>query len=358
LEHRSSSVATGKPIEWPVDGVESVDSCPICCCKLRRVMHSGLADNVLFCAPGSWTQNTCVDCGSAFLDPRPTIQTIHRAYENYHTHQESERLNAEDLKGVRWLQRVLANGYKNWRFGTNLQPTSLVGVPVAFMMPVNRAILNRQFRHLPPCPPGGRVLDVGFGGGEFLENAKSAGWEVVGVDIDSTTVKNARKRGLDVHQGSLELFGESCNSFDVITMSHVIEHLHDPIAALRAAYRLLKPMGQLWIETPNINSLGHQYFQRSWRGLEPPRHLVLFNQKSLHDALFEVGFSTVTNLPQPSPCITLYTQSSLISKGIDPYSDTQISTRLKVRILLATLFEFFFVSRREFIAVKAVKGRV
>jgi len=298
------SLASGRDISpWPSDGVESVEFCPICFGQARRVLHSGLSDNR---APGLWELNRCLKCRSVFLNPRPTLETIHLAYENYHTHRQFEQIPAQDLQGVRWLQRVLANGYKNWKFGTDLQPSSIVGVPVAFFMPVNRAILNRQFRHLPPCPTGGRLLDVGFGDGGFLENAKSVGWEVVGVDIDSETVNSARQRGLNVHQGSLDVFCDTCDSFDVITMSHVIEHLHDPITALRAVYRLLKPNGHLWLETPNINSLGHQYFQRNWRGLEPPRHLVLFDPQSLHNALIEVGFTTISNLPQPSPCDGVY----------------------------------------------------
>lgn len=342
-------------LNWPIDGIESVDSCPVCAGKERRVLHKDLRDRIFFCASGEWTLHECLGCKSAFLDPRPTPETIHLAYQNYYTHQQSERLPPEDLHGVRWLQRVLANGYKNWRFGSNLQPSSFLGVIAASFMPTSRAILNRQFRQLPPVPRGGRLLDVGFGDGSFLENARSIGWDVVGVDPDIETVKNARERGLDVYHGSLEALDSMSNYFDVITMCHVIEHLYDPMASLRACYRLLKPNGYIWLETPNINSLGYSRFQENWRGLEPPRHLVLFNSESLRKALFDVGFSGVKYLPQPSPCDGIYTLSQRIQDGLDPHLNAPISLRLRIEIVMTKFIEKFFKSRREFIAMTAIK---
>lgn len=342
-------------LNWPIDGIESVDSCPVCSGKKRRTLHNALRDKIFFCAPGEWTLHECLGCRSAFLDPRPTPETIHLAYQNYYTHQQSERLPPENLHGVRWLQRVLANGYKNWHFGSNLQPSSFLGVLAAFFMPTSRAILNRQFRHLPPVPVGGRLLDVGFGDGSFLENARSIGWDVVGVDPDIETVKNALERGLDVHHGSLEALAGMSNCFDVITMSHVIEHLYDPMASLRACYRLLKPNGYIWLETPNINSLGYSRFQENWRGLEPPRHLVLFNTESLSKALLDVGFFGVKCLPQPSPCDGIYTLSQRIKDGLDPHLDAPITLKLRIEIAMSKFVELFFKSRREFIAVTAIK---
>lgn len=341
---------------WPIDGIESVGSCPICAGKERRVLHKDLRDKIFFCAPGDWTLYECLGCGIAFLDPRPTPETMYLAYKNYHTHKHTEPLSPENFHGVRWLQRVLANGYKNWRFGSNLQPSSFFGVLAAFFMPWSRAILNRQFRHLPRFHLGGRLLDVGFGDGTFVENAKSVGWDVVGVDTDIETVNNARARGLDVHHGSLEALTGMSNCFDVITMDHVIEHLHDPMAALRASYRLLVPGGHIWLETPNINSLGHSRFRQNWRGLEPPRHLVLFNAEVLRKALIGVGFSEVKYLPRPSPCDGIYRLSQRIKEGLDPNVDVPIAIKLRIEIATIKIIEKLFRSRREFTTLIAIKG--
>ena len=355
LSRKILLTSEGEFADWPVDGIESVDSCPVCSSRERHILHNGLRDRIFFYAPGTWVLHGCLLCGSAFLDPRPTPETIHIAYGNYYTHKQPEWLPPEDLHGVRWLQRLLANGYKNWRFGSNLQPSSFLGVLAAFVMPTSRAILNRQFRHLPPVPPEGRLLDVGFGDGVFLKNARSIGWAVVGVDPDCEVVENARQCGLNVYQGGLEALAHMSNCFDVITMNHVIEHLPDPVAALIACYRLLKQNGYIWLETPNINSLGYSRFQKNWRGLEPPRHLVLFNAKSLRKALVDVGFSGVKHLPHTSVCDGIYTLSQRIKEGIDPHIDTPITLKLRVEIAMATFFEILFTSRREFIAMKAFK---
>jgi 2-polyprenyl-3-methyl-5-hydroxy-6-metoxy-1,4-benzoquinol methylase len=103
-------------------------------------------------------------------------------------------------------------------------------------------------------------LDVGFGSGAFLENAAAARRAVAGIDIDDKVVANAKALGFTVRRGAIEAFADEPGSFDAITMSHVIEHVHDPIAVLHGVFRLLKPAGMLYLETPNIESLGHDTF--------------------------------------------------------------------------------------------------
>jgi len=340
---------------WPSQGLETIDHCPVCGSTQQELLYEGQKDITFFCAPGNWNMQMCMKCGSAYLNDRPSVITIHLAYQNYYTHKQTERLPAEDLRGLRWFKRVLANGYKNWSFNTNLQPSSPLGVPLAYLMPVYRAILDRQFRHLPDHYIGSCLLDVGFGDGSFLENAKSIGWDVMGLDPDIETVNNARDRGLNVKQGSLDTLVGMDDHFDVITLCQVLEHMHDPIASLRACYRLLKPGGQIWIETPNINSIGHSRFKANWRGLEIPRHLVIFSHESLHEALHEVGFSRIKDLSQPSPCDGVYTHSQRIKEGRDPYIDSDISLLLRIKIQIDKIKEFVCTSRREFIAVKAFK---
>jgi SAM-dependent methyltransferase len=108
--------------------------------------------------------------------------------------------------------------------------------------------------------------------------------------MDPVVVKNARARNLDVRLGGIEQFEGNRETFDWITMSHVIEHVHDPVKVLRAAHALLKPGGRLWLETPNAASFGHRHFGAHWRGLEPPRHLVVFDGQSLALAMMSAGF--------------------------------------------------------------------
>ncbi|MBP1152821.1 SAM-dependent methyltransferase [Methylocaldum sp. RMAD-M] len=145
-------------------------------------------------------------------------------------------------------------------------------------------------RHLQPGDKDSKVLDVGCGNGYFLQIAKLIGRHVTGIDVDSAAVENAKKLGVDAFEGSLYRMPFENDSFDVVTMNHVIEHLHDPLAALGEIRRILKPGGMLWIGTPNLNSAAHSDAGSKWIGLDPPRHLVLFNHDSLMLAFKRAGF--------------------------------------------------------------------
>ena len=357
IEHATLELADNleKP-DWPADGREDVQACPVCGSKRRRQLYTGLRDRVFFSAPGEWTLHECLACHSAYLDPRPTIETIHLAYRTYITHQKISRPSYEALHGLKALRRVLANGYVNWRFGSTLQPAIAFGVLVAFLLPNKRAVLDRAFRHLPAVASGRRLLDIGFGAGSFLECAQSAGWEAVGIDPDRIVVENARQRGLDVYHGSLEIFDDTAEQFDVITISHVIEHVHNPRATLIRINRLLKPGGMFWLETPNIESLGHDRFRRHALHLDPPRHLAIFNWSSLLTLLRETGFVNI----RPRICYDTYyslaAASRSIKAGADPFSDRRVSFKYWSEGFLAGLIARLLPRKSEFITLTAYKA--
>ncbi len=118
------------------------------------------------------------------------------------------------------------------------------------------------------------------------------GWEVTGLEVDEVSADNCRKIGFKVISGTLETCNLKDESFNAITLRSVIEHLHDPILAIRECYRLLKRDGLLYIETPNGASVGHALLGRWWYPLQPPYHLVLLNPKSLISVAERTGFQT------------------------------------------------------------------
>jgi len=338
--------------DWPADGLERVPDCPVCGDENRELLHKGLSDRVFFCAPGEWSLYRCKSCASAYLDPRPTPATIGLAYQRYFTHDEVTRLSSLGI--LKKLRRMLANGYRNHRYGTKDYPASILGILAARLMPNNRAIIDASMRHLPKAKEGQQLLDLGCGNGAFLLRARSAGWDVSGVDFDAKAVETACSQGLDVRLGGVETMDPSIEQFDVITLAHVIEHVHHPVAVLQACYRLLKPCGFLWIETPNIASEGHRLFGTAWRGLEPPRHLVLFTLESMRNALSTAGFAEIRVQPYRPLCADLFGTSKAIAEGTDPYSAsprTGLSDRVKKAERIARLDP----ARREFITVKAWK---
>jgi len=304
-------------LEWPVGGLEAVTCCPVCFSEGRVLLHENLTDQI-FGAPGRWNLYRCESCAGAYLDPRPTAETIGLAYQHYFTHQGTSPYSPPGLLGK--LRRRLANGYRNYRYGTRDYPASILGVIVASILLNRRAISDAAMRHLPKAENGQRLLDLGCGNGEFLLKARSAGWDVVGVDFDTKAVEVARKQCLDVRLGGVENLDPAEEQFDVITLAHVIEHVHHPVELLLACYKLLKPGGFLWIETPNIESEGYRIFGSSWRGLEPPRHLVLFTQKSMRSALSKVGFADVRVQRYSPLCNGIFGASKAIAEGIDIYS--------------------------------------
>jgi SAM-dependent methyltransferase len=277
--------------EWPPDGLETVDACPVCGSAGYRVMYEGLRDR-LFGAPGTWTLMRCPDCLSAHLNPRPTVEAMELAYRSYYTH-----VAPTPPPSAGWVRRGLANDYMRARWGYDGPRAITGGRLIAHVARSRAALVDREIRHL-PAVPGGRLLDVGCGSGVFMAQMAALGWQTEGIDPDPAAVAHAREAGLRVTQGTLvDLAAEEhSGTFDAVTLSHVIEHLHDPADDLRRINRLLRPGGRLWIGTPNLESLGFRRYGRDWRGLEPPRHTVLFTRASLESLLRETGFE-----PQPAP---------------------------------------------------------
>jgi 2-polyprenyl-3-methyl-5-hydroxy-6-metoxy-1,4-benzoquinol methylase len=252
------------------------------------------------------------------------------------------------------LRRRLANGYRNRKFGTRDYPDSALGALVLPLVPTQRAIVDAGMRHLPPLPEGGRLLDLGCGNGSFLLRARSAGWQTLGVDLDSKAINAAEKLGLDARLGGVETLDPDTEQFDVITMSHVIEHVHDPVEVLTACAALLRRGGLLWLETPNICSAGHSEFGRHWRGLEPPRHLVIFSPEAMTQALEAAGFSDIRVQPYRRLCRETFAASAAIAAGIDPYSGTRPAVPAGL-VAKAERLARADQKRREFITLQARK---
>ncbi len=342
----------GTHSEWPADGLEFVPNCPVCGSENREMLHEELTDRVFFCAQGKWIMYRCESCASAYLAPRPTAETIGLAYQNYFTHDENPGLLPPGF--LKKLRRWFANGYRNHRYGTKDYPASIFGNLVASLMPSGRAVIDAGMRHLSKAKAGQRLLDLGCGNGAFLLRARSAGWDVVGIDFDSKAVEAACSQGLDVRLGGVESLDSSIEQFDVITLAHVIEHVHHPVEVLQACYRLLKTDGFLWIETPNIEAEGHQLFGANWRGLEPPRHLVLFTLESMSNVLTKSGFTEIKVQTYRPLCEGMFDASTAITEGVDPYAETLPNAPLDL-VRNAERIEICNPERREFITVKAWK---
>ncbi len=282
--------------EWPTDGIESLGACPVCGSPERDLLFEGLRDRIFLCAPGAWDMQRCRACGTGYLDPRPTPKTIHLAYRDYYTHDEF----TSDQPGSRLgkIRQALGNGYRNRRFGLKLVPELAIGALIARLLPNMKGRIDAHYRFIAPARSADdAILDIGCGNGAWLALAREAGFAVYGVEPDPVAAAQARGQGVAVRERLVD-YVEAGRRFQRITMNHVIEHVHDPVATLRMCFDLLVDGGELYIATPNIDALGAKVYGSAWRGLEPPRHLVLFTVAGSTETLAELGFDRIRLRPQ------------------------------------------------------------
>jgi 2-polyprenyl-3-methyl-5-hydroxy-6-metoxy-1,4-benzoquinol methylase len=127
-------------------------------------------------------------------------------------------------------------------------------------------------------PLKGNLLDIGAGTGDFLKHAKKSGWNCIGIEPNEKAKNIAVSKGVNFINILEELDN---NSFDVITMWHVLEHVPDLENQIKTLKRLLKPNGTIFIAVPNYNSFDAKHYKSFWAAYDVPRHLWHFSKSSI-----------------------------------------------------------------------------
>lgn len=337
-------------ISCEINGVRTF-ACPMCflCGSKGEKLYENLTDN-LFGSPGLWSFRKCPNyaCQLIWLDPMPSPDDISRLYKRYYTH-ESRKESGFGTRLYNSIRNSILAACFDYKQLTSPCVIRLFGKTLGLIRDIkDRASSDVMWlKHSPKA----RLLDIGCGNGEFLAFMRDLGWVVSGLEPDRDAACAANKLfGLEVLQGYPESINFPDGFFDAITMNHVIEHMADPAKVLRQCACLLAPGGQLVIVTPNTSSIGHTYFDRDWRGLEPPRHLYLYNPGSLRTLAETAGLRVRDVRTVAKGAIYFLTLSSLIRRarisGSCGHFDTLFlqASRRPLRCLLNQIWETIVIS--------------
>lgn len=232
-------------------------NCPVCKSKATYKMSMPI-DAKTFKPTLHGKVFECSECAFGFLYPRPTPVETQCFYDldAYYTQGKSHMVETGTPSFAAKVRTHLA-----WRADKGETLLDLIGIFVK---------------------KNSTILDIGCGAGTLLQELSALGYMSIGVERDTRSL-SLDEKNITVLEGSAEtlpaqILPESC---DAIVISHVLEHLSDPIAALRSAAKLLKPSGLMFCEVPNNESLIAKQSGLSWEHLDIPRHINFFDEQSL-----------------------------------------------------------------------------
>ena len=229
-----------------------LQSCPLC--EATSIAPLYLARDPHYGIPGSYSIWRCSDCSLAFLNPMYSEEELTGLYPtDYYAYQ-------DEIRAGPWKQRA------------------------------KRLLGYWQGTKDPQFEKPGVFLDIGCGGGTFVERMRDAGWDSHGVEVNPAAAAYAQSRGLQVFAGPLQAAQFDAQSFDYIRASHSLEHITCPHETLDEIGRILKPQGQLLIAVPNIEGFSAHLFRQYWYHLCPPIHAFNYSAKTLERMLSTHGF--------------------------------------------------------------------
>lgn len=269
-----------------------------------------------------WNISECVniDCKLYWLNPMPTKEDIWKAYDSYYTHSDHKK-SILDFAFLEKPYYALKYGYfKEMSFFQKL-PGLLV-----YVMPLTKTKFDFSILYLDAVKDG-KILDYGCGNGALLDKMMVGGWQAYGLDVDPKAIDHCRTKGINASVGDIDSQNYLDDFFDVITINHVIEHVHEVDALFASCFRVLKKGGKLVIATPNTESWQHNVYKENWLQLDPPRHLHIFNINNLEKVVKRNNLKIVKSF---SSC-RIDAWSVIVSRGIARNGTFKIGTEKKTK---------------------------
>ncbi|MBP6557362.1 MAG: class I SAM-dependent methyltransferase [Flavobacterium sp.] len=154
--------------------------------------------------------------------------------------------------------------------------------------------LKNKLKLINTQSPKGKLLDIGAGTGDFLVVAKNDGWQTTGIEPNAKAKRIAINKGVTFAESLAAL---ETNSFDVITMWHVLEHVPNLDEYITELKRLIKPTGTIIIAVPNFKSFDANFYGRYWAAYDVPRHIWHFSKTAIEKLFGEKELKLVEVLP-------------------------------------------------------------
>ena len=259
---------------YPGTPVNTHSACPLC---------GGRSAQIIANRDGKTREKmisiSCCDCGMGRVDPLPTDQELAEWYAT----QYRQAYKSATQPALRHVLRAGRNAQWRWQWLCQ----NSVGV------------------HTDSNTQSKRSLDIGSSSGEFVYLLHTLGFQAKGIEPHAGYAAYARNMlGIDINNGTLQhcLSSELPVSFDLISMFHVLEHLPEPVSALRTIGEKLKPEGLLYIEVPNairLCSPNYMFFRA---------HTLYFTGKTLRNLLEKSGFKVVSHNPDDSDNLSVVAQ--------------------------------------------------
>jgi 2-polyprenyl-3-methyl-5-hydroxy-6-metoxy-1,4-benzoquinol methylase len=241
-------------------------------------------DREYYTSPDEYSIVRCQACSLIYLNPRPVAAELSRIYPaNYHSYILDESAGSKGSLITRLRQKSGANRFR----------------------PVMRHLAGHDRIAL---------LDVGCGNGWMMQVFKSldpARIETSGVEISEAACDVARAHGYQVYCGRFEDVNLD-RSYDVVNLTHVIEHVSDPRLVVRKAYEALNPGGLLVLETPNIGAAEWPWFKDgNWGAYHIPRHWYFYNRETIRNLGESEGLRMVDWYCHPGPTHWVWTMHNV-----------------------------------------------
>lgn len=237
--------------------------CPVCNSDKVETVFTAIDHTV---TGESFGVAKCKNCSLLFTENIPSANEIGKYYasENYISHSDTQ-------KGF------INKAYHIIRKRTLLQKKELIEKETG--------------------KSSGKLLDIGCGTGAFLHAMQVGGWACTGLEPDDA----ARKRAIEQYNLSVspadEIYNLPGETYDAVTMWHVLEHVHDLNGYVNQLKKIIKPGGKIFIAVPNYTSFDAKHYGKNWAAYDVPRHLYHFSPKSMDALMQRHGLQVKKTLP-------------------------------------------------------------